>query len=153
MSRLNAPEDFWRFVEKIPGIDCWLWSGVTVRGGYGRFAFNRSKYRAHRFSWIISNGNIPDELQVLHRCDNPPCVNPAHLFLGTNKDNIADKVAKGRASRWAPRGSDGSNAKLTDNQVLSIRDDKRIYRLIAADFGITSRQVCSIKLRRQWKHI
>lgn len=88
---------FARLVERGPG--CWLWKGARQPNGYGRFsAYSKARktQMAHRWAWILANGPIPDGMRVLHRCDNPPCVNPAHLFLGTDSDNMRDCVAKGR---------------------------------------------------------
>jgi hypothetical protein len=87
----------WEKVQKEPNGGCWLWTGGTTNGGYGVIGVGRGRlHRAHRISWEIANGPIPDGLKVLHRCDNPPCVNPAHLFLGTQVDNMRDCAAKGR---------------------------------------------------------
>lgn len=97
---MSAESRFWAKVRKEPGDGCWLWLGSLVRG-YGDFwpeaqrkAPRRAK--AHRFSWILANGPIPDGLQVCHHCDTPACVRPDHLFLGTVSDNLKDCVAKGR---------------------------------------------------------
>lgn len=92
---------FWEMVRRGPSEECWPWTGSTRAGGYGAIAVRVPGRRhrlapAHRVSWELHNGPIPDGLQVLHRCDNPPCVNPAHLFLGTNDDNVADMLSKGR---------------------------------------------------------
>lgn len=88
---------FWAKVE--PMMDdrgCWVWSGARTRQGYGHLACDGQFIRASRLSWLIHNGEIPPDLCVLHRCDNPPCVNPAHLWLGTKRDNTRDMLEKGR---------------------------------------------------------
>lgn len=91
---------FWRRVAKADDEACWEWTGGRLQGkGYGRLGFRGKTGYAHRVSWIIANGEIPTGLFVLHRCDHPPCVNPAHLFLGDGDANMADMVAKGRQAR------------------------------------------------------
>lgn len=92
--RKNTPQDVWERVHKTRR--CWLWMGRKDPTGYGRVTFDRKQQLAHRliFTWVV--GEIPDGMHVLHRCDNPPCVNPDHLFLGTNQDNVDDKMSKGR---------------------------------------------------------
>lgn len=94
---LDLPEvagRFWSKVDKGPG--CWTWTGATQNYGYGAVTIHGLTRRAHRVSWELAHGPIPDGLHVCHRCDNPPCVNPDHLFLGTAQDNVDDKDAKGR---------------------------------------------------------
>lgn len=94
-SPLTPEERFWAKVEKGP--DCWEWKAFRNKG-YGKFTYNGRMYLAHRLSWILTNGPIPDGLGVLHSCDNPPCVNPDHLFLGTQLDNMRDASNKGRCA-------------------------------------------------------
>jgi len=88
---------FWKKVIKKDG--CWEWAACTNESGYGIFHTGKKTDRAHRVSWILTNGEIPSGLFVCHKCDNPPCTNPDHLFLGTNKDNVDDMIAKGRNSK------------------------------------------------------
>ena len=98
ISTWTKEERFW--VKVVRGPDCWNWNGGKLVEGYGRFV-DRGKYvLAHRVSWEIHNGPIPEGLCVLHRCDNPPCTNPDHLFVGTHGDNARDRAAKGRNGKW-----------------------------------------------------
>lgn len=88
-----------RSIEKLPDLPgCWLWFGATDSSGYGSIRLNGKTFGAHRASWICYKGQIPEGLLILHRCDVPCCINPNHLFLGTDQDNAFDKVRKGRAS-------------------------------------------------------
>lgn len=93
-TRLSATEKFWRQVNKATG--CWLWMGYLSPQGYGVFKLGESRCRAHRYAWILTHGDIPEGRLVCHHCDNPTCVNPSHLFLGSHKDNIRDAISKGR---------------------------------------------------------
>lgn len=114
---LSEVERFWMLVEKTDG--CWLWRGGLVRGGYGRFGpKDKTAYRAHRYSWMLAHGEMPESsLDVCHKCDTPACVRPDHLFLGTRRDNMQDARAKGRVNH----GETHPTAKLTFDQVVEIR--------------------------------
>lgn len=96
------PERFWKRVDRRSDDECWVWIGHQIEPWlYGRFYLSKARgyIRAHRYSYELNVGLIPDGMLVLHRCDNPPCVNPAHLRIGTHEDNMADKVARGRSGR------------------------------------------------------
>lgn len=107
-----------RFISKIDVTDgCWIWKTGTFKDGYGQFWYKGGGISAHRYAWIKAHGDIPDKLFVLHKCDNPRCVNPEHLFLGTLRDNSEDMRVKGRAAS----GEHNGNSKLTRSQVREIR--------------------------------
>ena len=114
---------FWPKVSVGDANECWPWNGGNNGRGYGVFGRTWRKMQyAHRFAWEVTHGPVPDGLCVCHHCDNPPCCNPAHLFIGTIRDNSADMVAKGRAAKHPEsRGASNGNAKLTQSQVRSIR--------------------------------
>lgn len=133
---------------------CWGWKGARDRDGYGRIRaeFDGVLYnRAHRFSYVRATGEHPGARMVLHRCDNPTCTNPDHLFLGTNAENMADKIAKGRAR--IPFGEDSGPAKLTEAQAQAILLDPRPYTEIASDYGVAASTVGTLKQRRSWAHL
>lgn len=132
---------------------CLEWQGNRLaKMGYGQISVNGRVIGVHRYAWERANGPVPLGLMVLHRCDNPPCCNVSHLFLGTNADNMADRKAKGRYANVA-RGSGSAQAKLTEAQVLSIRGDLRRHAEIAAGYGVTVSAVSAIKTRRNWTHV
>ena len=147
MGGQNIPIErrFWSKVNKTS--DCWLWVGAADRQGYGRIKTSTTVL-AHRKSWEIHNGPIPDGLLVCHKCDNPPCVRPDHLFLGTNDDNMADMVQKGRAPR---------QSRLTDIEVATIRrryaDGERWPRSLAREFGVSRSTIYYIVRRKTWVHV
>ena len=135
-----------------PNSGCWLWLGAVVgRMGYGHMKVEGRAILAHRRSWLLRHGSIPDGLKVLHRCDVPCCVNPDHLFLGTVAANNADRDAKGR--HRALRGEDHPAAKLTEAQVQRIRTDRRENTPIADSYGVTPAMIGHIKHKRAWRHL
>ena len=112
---------FWRKVEVRGEDECWEWTGGSRNAyGYGQFRLNGRMVKVHRISYELSHGSIPEGMLVCHHCDNPPCANPSHLFLGTDKDNAIDREMKGRGHDQ--NGEKNNRAKLTDAQVSEIRE-------------------------------
>lgn len=136
-----------------PKGDCWIYTGALHQFGYGMINKSGTKESdvttAHAFSYEIENGPIPDGQFALHRCDNPPCIRPKHLFLGSHKDNMDDMVAKERQVR----GEESPGAKLTEDQIRKIRIDRRSNRDIAEDYGVSHQLVGEIRRGVRWKHI
>jgi hypothetical protein len=142
-----------RFIPE-PNSGCWIWTEYCNHQGYGRWRYDGKRIGAHRISWMLYCGPISGGLSVLHHCDNPSCVNPDHLFLGTHDDNMRDMTAKGRSSRHgALPGEAHPHAKLTAEQALNIRADHRFLREVAEDYNISPTQVASIRHRIKWRHL
>lgn len=138
-------ERFWGLVSKTGG--CWLWMLPPNSRGYGKFAASGDTHAAHRVSYFLSNGALPKGAFVCHSCDNPICVNPDHLFVGSHKDNMADMATKGRAAKFHA-GSDGwSRAKLTDDEIREILSVDAPNRLLAKLYDISSGAVRYVKRR------
>jgi hypothetical protein len=142
---------FWSKVDKTE--NCWNWTAGTYEKGYGLYSIKNRNYRAHRVSYEMHKGPIPEGMLVLHQCDNPRCVRPDHLFLGTNADNMADKIAKGREAHVGAPGSANGLAKLTEDQVIAIRQEAGTHQQVADKYGVSRRAIMEIRSRRRWKHI
>lgn len=159
MPRKYTPEEFtvhfWEKVDQSAGPDgCHLWTANKVTGGYGRVGVERRHQLAHRVAWELTNGPIPPGMVVCHRCDTPGCVNPRHLFLGTDDDNTADRVAKGRGARNG--GMKNGQARLDEGTVLAIRSDSARgipYDALVARYGIGKSQISRIVRRTSWVHL
>lgn len=144
---MSSATRFWARV--IVSDGCWGWKGSTVKGGYGKIEDPRTRKAtlAHRLSWELHFGPIPDGLCVLHRCDNPPCCRPEHLFLGTPRDNVMDSIRKGRMRRFS---------RLTPESVSRVRRmaaDGRPAYAIAKEFGVDRMTIVMCVRRRTWAHI
>lgn len=149
----NVAQRFGRLVAKGAPDACWPWTGNTG-AGYGRFKIESYvTVASHRLAYLIGHGVDPGPLLVCHRCDNPPCCNPDHLFLGTSEDNAADMVAKGRQRTAEQAGEHNGAAKLTGAQVEVIRDLIRsglTNTAIAARFGVSHHNISRIRRGRAW---
>lgn len=148
---------FWEKVRRGAADECWIWTARSKVRGYGylqRGGRHGGRVLAPRLSWELHFGPISVGLEVCHRCDNPPCVNPAHLFLGTHAVNMADAAAKGRIWHRGERGEDNVTAKLTWDQVREIRRRRaagETMRSIASAFGVTRQNVRFIVRAITWK--
>lgn len=144
----DRAERFWSRISKTGG--CWIFQGVKDESGYGTVRWDGRMQKAHRVVWQLANGPIPEDKQVLHRCDNPPCVRPDHLFLGDNAANVDDKVAKDRQVRHER----STSAKLTEAQVAEMRhlwglNESSLSLSVA--FGVCEAHVRRICRGKYWK--
>lgn len=161
-------ERLWPFVDKngpvhpVLGTACWPWTASVDRKGYGRINLDGTQTGAHRVAWMLTNGAIPGGQWVLHKCDNPPCCNPAHLFLGDHAANMADMRAKGRSGavlrpESVLRGVKHPMARLNEQQVREIRAayaaGGETILTLAARYGVSNQLISAIVLRRVWKHV
>lgn len=148
---ITTEERFMNKVSPEPNSGCWLWTAQVDKDGYGVFRTVPTSTQAHRMSYKIFVGDIPDGMFVLHRCDMPGCVNPDHLWVGTHKDNMKDMKDKGR--RWVTYGERNKMAKLTDHDVFAIIKDNRTGRDIAHSHQVSETTISRIINGGTWSHI
>ena len=134
----------------VPESGCWVWTGWFYNNGYGCWQYERKKRLAHREAWMLFNGEIPPGIVVCHRCDVKCCVNPSHLFLGTQAENLLDARNKGRSCAVGERNP---CAKLSESDVNAIRLSGGRHEDIARSYGIARQTVGRIKSRKDWKHV
>ncbi len=144
---------FWSKVERKGPTECWPWRGPRHHFGHGKSASRGPWQRAHRVAYTLCVGPVPEGLCVRHRCDNPPCCNPAHLEPGTLADNVADCVSRGR--NRAPRGTENGHSKLTDSDVVAIRRSPRSVSnlTLATRYGVSLYSISVARNGVQWKHV
>jgi hypothetical protein len=148
---LSLLERWDAYVERSTG--CWEWSGYRDPNGYGRLNIGNRPILAHRISWEIHHGPITPDQHVCHRCDNPSCVRPEHLFLGDQVRNMADKMAKKRHRYGVSRGEAHGCSKITAEQVQEIRAAEGTNTEIAKRFQLSRTQTRDIRSRKSWRHL
>jgi hypothetical protein len=135
---------------RMSDTGCWLWSGPTNGKGYGIFYVGNKDRSAHRISYEVFKGPIPSGLHVLHRCDTPLCVNPAHLRAGTVKENMAERDARGRRD---VRGERIGTAKLTEQQVVEIKQSNFGLKALSEKYGVEAQSIWRIRTGKSWAHV
>lgn len=150
-SHWTLRQRFDRYADKSGGVDaCWPWLAHKLKRGYGHLGYEGKMLKAHRVSWELENGPIPSRMLVCHRCDNPSCVNPAHLFLGTSMDNNHDMISKDRHWRGHLATLNAHARVLTEEQVRTLRNTPGSNKALGAMFGIGAGQVYKIRRFQQW---
>lgn len=143
MTNSTLSDRLWAKVDIKGPDECWEWQGHLDKDGYGAIWINGKDIRAHRASFELAGNTIPEGSLILHSCDNPSCVNPKHLRAGTGSENMSEMTLRGR----------NKSAKLTLQQVMAIKEDGRIHREIAAEYGVARTTVCNIKAGRFWSKL
>jgi hypothetical protein len=133
--------------------DCLIWSKALRRDGYGNFFVSGRCWLAHRYAWTLLYGDIPAGMQLNHRCHNRACVNPVHLYLGTQAENMADMKEAGRSVGKKGRGEGNHQAKLTEETVRAIRASTASHAALSRELGVSSTLVCAIRQRKVWRHV
>lgn len=152
-----SENDIARFLKNVypePNTGCWLWAGYIRDNNRGSILVNRKWIICSRFSFMIHNGEIPNGLFVCHSCDNPFCVSPDHLFLGTPKDNTHDMIQKNR--KFLPKGTLHPNCSLAETDVIEIRNEAAngvVQRRLSEKYNVSYQMISRIILRKAWKHI
>lgn len=148
---LTMTERFFKYVNKTDG--CWLWTGKKHRQGYGEMWVKGKPMLTHRISWLIHHGFLPLTGMVLHHCDNPPCVNPEHLYLGDHRQNMDDMMTRDRSNPPHLFGEANPGAKITADIVREIRRSKEPPRYFVEKYGITRSNVWYIRTYKSWQHV
>ncbi len=139
----------------VDAAGCWRWRGWKHRQGYGLLTINNKRYLAHRVSYHIAHGAIPDGVHICHHCDVTDCINPDHLYAGSAKTNRADCIERGRdnTAMLHKVGSQKPQAKLTEAGVLEIRQSTKAPRILAKQYGVTRRTIYKVRAKKSWCHV
>jgi len=149
ITRKQWPSRFWNKAIITGADDCWEWMAAKYAKGYGQIRIDGKTQRAHRVAWELTHGKIPDDMLVMHTCDNPSCINPRHLRLGTPQDNSTDMVTKGRSAS----GEEDGNSKLVAREVQSIKTDGRGARELSQIHGVSTVCIYDILKGRTWRSV
>ena len=157
---MTIQDNFWNFFE-VDSNECWNWTRSMTNKGYGHFSLNGKDMTAHRMSWILTNGEIPNGLCVCHKCDNPRCINPNHLFLGTKLDNAKDAIDKGRFRFVSKKDKAfGEKHGLTTLKNRDVKEIVHKYRngiakttKLSKEYGVCVQTICNIVKGKTWSHI
>lgn len=147
--RIPLSEKIERNITRIPESGCWIWMSTIEKSGYGRVCSGKKPFYAHRVSYEQKHGPIPNGMMALHHCDVKCCVNPDHIFVGTQQDNMTDKVRKNRQAKGINHG----NAKLTEDQVREIKSSSETSIKLSAKFNYSASMIRAIKNGYIWKHL
>lgn len=149
------PIAYERFMAKVSkdACGCWIWTGSKVKSGYGKVKVNQKMFLAHRLSYMAHKGDIKSGLFICHSCDNPLCVNPDHLWAGSQIENVRDAKKKGRANYSGVIGENNSKAKLTENDIFEIRNSNLTNTELSKKFNVTQPTISNIRSKKTWKHI
>lgn len=148
--KISVEQRFLSHVNKTSSqTGCWEWTAYKISNGYGQFGYNSKMQYAHRVSYELFKGPIPKGLHCLHTCDNPKCVCPSHLFLGTYQQNMDDRNSKNRQAKGENHGA----SKLTESQVLEIRNSTLSQKELTDLYHVTKQTISYIKNKKTWKHI
>lgn len=148
-----AEERFAKLYKVNHRSGCWEWTGCVDAKGYGSFRYKARARLAHRVAYELFISAIPEGKHCLHRCDNPPCVNPCHLYLGTHQDNMDDMWARGRARPKVHHGEEHGMAKINDQEAITIRNSPDTQRSLAQQYDLSQATVWAIKHRKIWAHL
>jgi hypothetical protein len=152
---MNNETEFWSNVAKQSSDNCWNWTRAVNAKGYGRLGYQGKSWRAHRLAYYLTYGEIPKGILVCHKCDNPPCCNPEHLFLGTDLENTTDKIQKNRAA-YSLGVINGAN-KLTEQQVRDIRAEHATgtigYKRLGLKYGVHAQTISDIVRDKIWRWV
>ena len=147
--RISLSEKIEKHTIRIPESGCWVWMSTIHENGYGRVCAGKKPFYAHRVSYEQKYGPIPSGMMALHHCDVRCCVNPDHIFVGTQQNNMTDKVRKNRQAKGISHG----NAKLTEDQVREIKSSSETSIKLAAKFDYSASMIRAIKNGNLWKHL
>lgn len=151
--QVKREKAFWDKTVPEPTSGCLLWIGAQRPNGYGKMLYKRKFWIAHRLAWFFTYRSLIQDTCVLHKCDNPLCVNPRHLFLGSRTDNYRDMENKGRIRRRPVYGEAHGRHKLSKEQVKEIRDSNFSRSILSENFGVCRQTIDNIKNHKHWKNI